>query len=307
MQLGRSVAPHPRRLTKTTRLDSCIQSTSTFHHGVTYTHYEGNSFALHFNNTRTNVLVDPWLVEDLTFGDLVWLYRGKKRSLRNRIDVEKVFSEADLVCLTQYLDDHAHMPTLMKMPRHIPILANAEAAEKIKPLGFKDVQVIDHNESRSVAGGRLTITAFAGSLVGPPWSKRQNGYLFQEAHSSDGASASLLYEPHCDFDDASLRKLPTRPDIILSPVTSTLLGVGDAAYPLVLGDINLKRLLTLLKPKVLLPLLNAEIDSEGPLSLLMIERGTNKREDLRRQVEAMGLDVRVEMPSVPGESFAIAL
>jgi hypothetical protein len=51
--------------------------------------------------------------------------------------------------------------------------------------------------------------------------------------------------------------------------------------------------------------LNAEIDSSGPLSLLMIERGS--KDDVKRQLRELGLETRVEMPSLPGESFSIPL
>ncbi len=37
---------------------------------------------------------------------------------------------------------------------------------------------------------------------------------------------------------------------MVSPVNTALLGVGAAAYPLTMGDINLTKLLKILKPKV---------------------------------------------------------
>eukprot|EP00967_Tisochrysis_lutea_P115358 scaffold184742_cov17-Tisochrysis_lutea.AAC.3 len=38
-------------------------------------------------------------------------------------------------------------------------------------------------------------------------------------------------------------------DMVISPISSSLLGVGPVAYPLVMGDINLVKLLKILKPK----------------------------------------------------------
>ena len=96
-----------------------------------------------------------------------------------------------------------------------------------------------------------------------------------------------------------------RVDVVVSPVKTTLLGVPVAAYPLVLGDINLMKLLGLLRPKVLVPLLNAEIDQEGPLAGLIVERGTY--DDVARQMKASKLDTRLEFPAPPGESLSIAL
>lgn len=41
-----------------------------------------------------------------------------------------------------------------------------------------------------------------------------------------------------------------RVDVVITPIKSTLLGQGAVAYPIVLGDANLIKLLQLLKPKV---------------------------------------------------------
>lgn len=38
--------------------------------------------------------------------------------------------------------------------------------------------------------------------------------------------------------------------MVISPTTSALLGVGPVSYPLVLGDMNLVKLLKILRPKV---------------------------------------------------------
>jgi hypothetical protein len=139
--------------------------------------------------------------------------------------------------------------------------------------------------------------------VGPPWSKRQNGYVLREACPSP---ASLYYEPHCDFDAGSLRQEAGAVDVVVTPVKSTLMNLGAGAYPLVLGDINLQQLLRLLGPKVVVPLLNAEIDQEGLLSQLLIERGRGA-EGLQAQLAAAGIRVRVDLPAPPGEALAIAL
>ena len=44
------------------------------------------------------------------------------------------------------------MPTLQQLPRDKPVVANPSAAERIQPLGFRNVQVIDHGETATVAG-----------------------------------------------------------------------------------------------------------------------------------------------------------
>jgi hypothetical protein len=48
------------------------------------------------------VLVDPWLVGDLTFAEQDWLYKGKKRALRTAdVDLKAICSDTDVILLTQ--------------------------------------------------------------------------------------------------------------------------------------------------------------------------------------------------------------
>lgn len=72
--------------------------------------------------------------------------------------------------LVQYLDDHLHLPTIKKLPRTMPIVANPEAAGIVKGLGFSNVTVVDHGQTVEVANGRLRITATAGGWCGVVWS-----------------------------------------------------------------------------------------------------------------------------------------
>ncbi len=55
----------------------------------------------------------------------------------------------------QGLDDHAHLPTLRLLPRTLPLVASPEAAEKVRPLGFKSVTVLDHGQTVEVRGRQL--------------------------------------------------------------------------------------------------------------------------------------------------------
>lgn len=79
----------------------------------------------------------------------------------------------------QWVDDHTHIPTLTAFPKHIPVIAQPEAAERIKPLGFKSLTTIQPGQSTQICGDKLQLLATAGALVGPPWSARQNGYLLK--------------------------------------------------------------------------------------------------------------------------------
>ncbi len=61
--------------------------------------------------------------------------------------------------------------------------------------------------------------------MGPPWAKRENGFVFRE-QVPDGIT--LYYEPHCDYDESSLAGVDSA-DIVITPcVNQELLN-----YPLV--------------------------------------------------------------------------
>lgn len=64
--------------------------------------------------------------------------------------------------------------------------------------------------------------------------------MFQELPDGQSVGATAYFEPHCDFDDASVARAGPV-DLVVSPISSALLGVGPVAYPLVMGDINLVR------------------------------------------------------------------
>ncbi len=94
-----------------------------------------------------------------------------------------------------------------------------------------------------------------------------------------------------------------RVDVLVSPVKSVLVGTADFGYPAVLGDINLMKLVKLLNPTVLVPLMNSEIDQEGPLAGIVVERGSYK--ETKRLLA--DLPTRLEFPAPPGEAVAVAL
>ena len=81
--------------------------------------------------------------------------------------------------------------------------------------------------ARNPSARKLTCLNRAGALVGPPWEKRQNGYLLREA--TEGG-VSLFYEPHCDYSGESVqRNVPGPVDVLVAPILNQNL----IAYPLV--------------------------------------------------------------------------
>lgn len=304
---------------------SSSSSSTSFAHGVTFTMHEGNSWHVKFQSTGARALVDPWLVGPLTFFDQAWLYSAQKKALAGgggggkapaapSIDVQAIAGDSDVVLLSQYLDDHTHMPTLEALPRSLRVVAQPQAAERIAHLGFKEVTPLSPGESALVAGGRLRVTALAGSLVGPPWSARQNAYLLEEVlpAGEDGASApagaagrrgaSVFYEPHADAPAETLRAAAPV-DVLVGPSVD----VSLAGYPLLKGKRDLSASLRALRARVFVPLANSELDHVGPLADAMKVDGPRTAQAMAAALRAEGLGaVHVEAP-VPGEALSIPL
>ena len=62
--------------------------------------------------------------------------------------------------------------------------------------------------------------------MGPPWSKRENAFIFSE-NAADGIK--LYYEPHCDHQEDSFSDVPSV-DVVITPASDQIIA---NAYPLV--------------------------------------------------------------------------
>jgi len=83
-------------------------------------------------------------------------------------------------------------------------------------------------------------------------------------------------------------------DIVISPATEICLG----AFPLVNGFGETLKLLKLLKPKVLMPLLNGAIDQEGAIAAYVTSTGT--LDTLRANLDESDVNVAVCQPPAIG-------
>jgi L-ascorbate metabolism protein UlaG (beta-lactamase superfamily) len=257
-----------------------------------YTWYGCNSWAATFRASGVRVLVDPWLVGDLSFWGTTRLFTGVKPAY----DPAAVAAGADLLLLSMALEDHCHRPTLAALPKSLPVVAGPAAAAVAREMGFASVTEVAHGREVAVAGGRLAVRGTQGALVGPPWSQRQLGFVLSETAPG---GVRLYYEPHADFAAASVAEVG-RVDVAVSPpCTQSLLGYG-----IVKGESESVPLLKLLRPAAVVALMNADFAARGPLAALIDDRGGP--EELRRQLAAEPelRGVRVLVPR-EGEPLAV--
>jgi L-ascorbate metabolism protein UlaG (beta-lactamase superfamily) len=158
---------------------------------------DSNSWAIFLEGK--NILLDPWLVGDLMFGNTPWLFRGQKNRER------ELPSSIDVILLSQGLPDHAHIPTLTALDRSIPVIASPRAAEVVRGLGYENVMAIAPGES--VTWGGIDFQAVPGSPVGP--GAIENGYILR------AKGGSLYYEPHGYHDPGLAQQPPV--DVVITP------------------------------------------------------------------------------------------
>ena len=247
---------------------------------------DSNSWLLEIGSQR--LLVDPWLVGPLVFGNAKWLFRGERSVAR------PLPQDIDAILLSQGLEDHAHPQTLQALDKSIPVIGSPNAAKVAREFGFTDVTSLDHGDVCNRHG--LTIKAVPGSPIGP--TLLENGYVLTE----EASGLKLFYEPH-GFHKTDLRdEAPV--DVVITPML-------DIALPLI-GNIlrgreSAQELAEWLQPQVMLPTADAgEAEYHGLLvSLLKANGGANEvRQGLAKagkptQVIEPQVGDRIELPLTP--------
>jgi L-ascorbate metabolism protein UlaG (beta-lactamase superfamily) len=213
---------------------------------------DSNSWLIELGGKK--ILLDPWLVGNLSFGNLSWLFQGTKTVNR------PLPSNIDLILLSQGLPDHAHPPTLEVLDRSIPVVASPSAARIVQKLGYQQVTSLAPGESYGFAD--LEITAVPGSPVGP--NAIENGYILRS-----GAS-SLYYEPH-GYHSPVLAQQGSI-DVVITPLIDLKLPLVGAVIK---GQASALALCELLQPQFIVPTAaGGDVKFEGLLMSILQAQGT---------------------------------
>jgi L-ascorbate metabolism protein UlaG (beta-lactamase superfamily) len=234
-----------------------------------------------------SLLVDPWLVGSLTFGNLTWLFQGTKN--QNRPIPENI----DAILLSQGLEDHAHRPTLQALDRSIPVIASPGAAKVVKEFGYRDIVTLTHGQEYTFDNA-VKIEAVPGSPIGP--TTIENGYILEDL----AIGHRLYYEPH-GYHSPSL-KTKGSIDAIITPIIDLkipLLG------PVIRGQQSALEVCELLRPRVIIPTAaGGDITFEGLLMSVLRAEGTP--ESFQELLASKSLDTKVINPE-PWQSFEVEL
>ena len=246
-------------------------------------YYGANSWLWDFGHTR--LLVDPWLVDDLVFGNLPWLFRGSHTHPIAQPD------NVDAILLTQGLEDHAHRPTLAVLDRQLPVIASPSGAKVVSELGYVNVTTLKHGD-RHAWHDQLEIQATPGAPIGL---QRENGYIIRDRMTG----LSLYYEPHGFYDPPTLTTAAPI-DVVINPIVNLELPLVGA---IIQGDKAALNLAKLVHAQMILPTAaGGDIRYDGILDTIL--RTVGSAEALRQALAAAGLTTTVFMPE-PGQLTAL--
>ncbi|MFM7362363.1 MAG: MBL fold metallo-hydrolase [Cyanobium sp.] len=248
---------------------------------LTATYLGANGWLLEFGCSKPlRLLVDPWFCGPLQFGPGDWLLRGELA------DPQPVPEAVDLLLLSQGLPDHCHPPSLALLPKDLPVVGSAAAAQRVRALGFEQVTALRPGEQHRI--GALSVTASAGAAV----PQVENGYLLEHP------AGSIYLEPH-GFLGA---ELPPR------PLTAVITPVIDVGLPLagafVRGRNVLPQLLERFQPAyVLASTTGGDVRFSGLLAGLLQVQGSSA--EAAAAVAATAAASRFIDPQ-PGQPYELA-
>lgn len=246
---------------------------------------DSNSWLIEMADLR--ILLDPWLVDDLAFGNAKWFFRGYRQHDRPIPD------NIDLILLSQGLEDHAHPPTLKSLDQSIPVVGSPAAAQVAETLGFQTITPLEHGAT-SIVADRLQIQATVGSPVGP--TTKENGYLLKDIRQG----TTLYYEPHGYHAEALKQQAPI--DVVLAPMIDLSIAPG---LPIIKGSQSAVDLAQWVKPQVMLPTAaGGNIEFSGLLMKLL--RASGSPAVVQNQLTTAGLTTQVIDPQ-PGNRLEIPL
>jgi L-ascorbate metabolism protein UlaG (beta-lactamase superfamily) len=246
---------------------------------------DSNSWLIEMGGKR--ILLDPWLVGPLMFGNINWLFKGtrpQERPIPDRID---------LILLSQGLEDHTHPPTLQQLDRNIPVVASPNAVKVVRDLGYKQVTTLAHGETFNL-DNQVTIQALPGSPIGPFLT--ENAYFLKEFASD----LTLYYEPH-GYHAPVLQQM-TPIDVVITPVIDMKVPVLG---PIIQGKDSALALAEQVKPQVMIPTAaGGDVTFAGVL--MSVIQTTGNTDTLRAQLTARNLPTQLLEPN-PGDRLELQL
>lgn len=246
---------------------------------------DSNSWLIEIAGKR--ILLDPWLVDSLMFGNAAWFFKSERKTPR------EIPQDIDLILLSQGLEDHAHPPTLNQLDRNIPVVGSPSAAKLVTELGYTQVTALAHGEVFSIPSV-LEIRAVLGSPTGP--TTVENGYILKDLIEK----TALYYEPH-GYHSESIREFAPV-DVVITPTIDLKLPLVGTVIKGQQGAVQVSKWLN---PQVILPTAaGGDLTYSGLLLKILKAEGTV--DSLRAIFAANNISTQVIEPK-PWERFEVNL
>lgn len=250
------------------------------------TYFGANSWLLELG--QKCILIDPWLVGSLIFGNLPWLFKGSRRK-----PLDSLPETIDLILLSQGLEDHAHKPTLEQLDKTIPVVGSASAAKVVEQLGYTQVTSLSPGQTFTLAE-QIEIRALPGASIGP--FQKENAYLLKHLDSG----TTLYYEPH-GYPPSQLKDYAPV-DVAISPIVNLELPL---AGPIIQGNTTALQIAQCLTPQVFLSTAAGDdVEYEGLINAFLRTVGSVDR--FRAQLAEHHLRTEAIAPQ-PGERMELNL
>ncbi len=231
---------------------------------------------------QLKILLDPWLVGSLVFGNLPWLFEGKKNQQYNLPD------DIDFILLSQGLEDHAHIPTLKQLDHNLPVIASENAGKVCQELGYQKISTLKHGE-KYIFADRLEIKAVEGSLVG--FNLVENGYILRDLQTDE----SLYYEPHGSHSESLQQEENVK--VIITPLVDLTIPLLGSVLK---GQENAVKACEWLKPQYILSTAaGGDVDFDGLLMKILREKGSLDQVNSLLQENQLTTEVVKAIPGKP--------
>ncbi len=248
------------------------------------TYLDSNSWLIELAGQK--ILLDPWLVGPLMFGNQPWFFKAE------HITPRPIPEHIDLILLSQGLPDHAHPPTLEALDHTIPVVASPSAAKLVREMGYTQVTALGHGETFTHDG--INIQAFPGSPIGPMLV--ENAFVLKDLTSQ----ASLYYEPH-GFHSDILQALQ-HVDVIITPLINLSLPLLG---PFIKGGESALKVVKWLQPDFILSTAaGGDIEYQGILDKILKVDGDV--DDFRKLLANSDCKTQILDPK-PGQRFEVPL
>lgn len=244
---------------------------------------DNNSWLIEMGGHR--ILLDPWLVGPLVFGNMPWFFKGIRPGSRPIPDA------IDLILLSQGLEDHAHPETLKQLDRTLPVVASPNATKVVQELGYTQITTLAHGES-TVLADRIKIEALPGASFGP--FLVENSYILTDLQQNH----RLYYEPHGCHPNVLKEMEPV--DVMITPLIDLKLPFAGSILK---GGAEALKAVQWLRPQFILPTAaGGEVTFEGALAAIIRSEGT--LDGFRSLLEQNRLSAQVIAPK-PGERVEV--